>query len=257
MKVKSCVIPAAGLGSRCLPMSYLYPKELLPLGEHPILWHALTEAKEAGIEHIVIVTSKEKRDFFSKMVKNPKVSSLGKSIRPNLAEKLYSLFLDLEIETVIQKTPKGLGDAVYCAHNAIRSELFAVSLPDVWTSCNALKALTAKCCSAVSLAKVPLEQTQKYGIVGIKNGTIYQMVEKPQTQNAPSNLAIIGRYVLHQEVFDFLKNPPTTYGEIQLTDALSQLCKNQSVLPVIFDKPYFDCGSLAGLHQANQFFYAT
>nr|WP_017554772.1 UTP--glucose-1-phosphate uridylyltransferase GalU [Heyndrickxia coagulans] len=263
-KVRKAIIPAAGLGTRFLPATKAMPKEMLPIVDKPTIQYIVEEAVESGIEDIIIVTGKGKRaieDHFDN----------AWELEQNLAEKGKFDLLDkvryssnlANIHYIRQKEPLGLGHAVWCARNFIGDEPFAVLLGDdiVQNDPPCLKQLIDQYeetrSSVIGVQEVPEEETHRYGIIApaSKEGRRYQVekfVEKPKQGTAPSNLAIIGRYLLTPEVFMFLdKQEKGAGGEIQLTDAIQQLNQIQRVFAYQFEGKRYDVGEKLGFIQSQ------
>lgn len=258
-KVRKAIIPAAGLGTRFLPATKAMPKEMLPIVDKPTIQYIVEEAIASGIEDIIIVTGKGKRaiedhfDFAPELEQN--LLEKGKT---DLLDKVrYSTNL-ADIHYIRQKEPKGLGHAVWCARNFIGDEPFAVLLGDdiVQSETPCLKQLIniyeETHSSVIGVQKVPMEETNRYGIIdpSQQNGRRYQvnnLVEKPAQGTAPSDLAIMGRYVLTPEIFMFLDKQQTgAGGEIQLTDAIQALNQIQRVFAYDFEGKRFDVGEKIG-----------
>jgi UTP--glucose-1-phosphate uridylyltransferase len=234
MQVRSAVIPAAGMGTRFLPASKAVPKELMPIGDTPALQLVIDEALGAGIDHIVIVSNKAKPAIEAYFEPSPDViDTLVASGRAELAERIRGIGADWRVTVVYQEVPKGLGHAVGCAREAVGDEPFAVLLPDELMGDSSLLAHMNGICmstggSVVGLKEVPEDEVSSYGVIdpaGPVDGdgvvAIRDMVEKPPRDAAPSNLIIIGRYVLTPDVFDEIDGlQPGRGGELQLTDAL-------------------------------------
>ncbi|MEC2222772.1 MULTISPECIES: UTP--glucose-1-phosphate uridylyltransferase GalU [Heyndrickxia] len=258
-KVRKAIIPAAGLGTRFLPATKAMPKEMLPIVDKPTIQYIVEEAVESGIEDIIIVTGKGKRaieDHFDN----------AWELEQNLAEKGKFDLLDkvryssnlANIHYIRQKEPLGLGHAVWCARNFIGDEPFAVLLGDdiVQNDPPCLKQLIDQYeetrSSVIGVQQVPEEETHRYGIIApaSKEGRRYQVdkfVEKPKQGTAPSNLAIIGRYLLTPEIFMFLdKQEKGAGGEIQLTDAIQGLNQIQRVFAYQYEGKRFDVGEKLG-----------
>ncbi|KYG30599.1 UTP--glucose-1-phosphate uridylyltransferase GalU [Alkalihalobacillus trypoxylicola] len=256
--VKKAIIPAAGLGTRFLPATKAMPKEMLPIVDKPTIQYIIEEAVEAGIEDIIIVTGKGKRaieDHFDHAFE----------LEQNLLEKQKLELLDkvvatskVDIHYIRQKEPKGLGHAVWCARKFIGDEPFAVLLGDdivqseVPCTKQLINVYEEKGASVIGVQTVPDEETHRYGIVAPseKFGKTYEVesfVEKPKQGTAPSNLAIMGRYVLTPEIFDLLENQESgAGGEIQLTDAIQRLNEQQGVYAYDFDGKRYDVGEKLG-----------
>ncbi|GAE28178.1 UTP-glucose-1-phosphate uridylyltransferase [Halalkalibacter wakoensis JCM 9140] len=257
-KVRKAIIPAAGLGTRFLPATKAMPKEMLPIVDKPTIQYIIEEAVESGIEDIIIVTGKGKRaieDHFDHAFE----------LEQNLIEKEKFELLDkvqaaskVDIHYIRQKEPKGLGHAVWCARNFIGDEPFAVLLGDdivqADTPCTKqlIDVYNQTGTSVIGVQSVPDDQTHRYGIVDpiSQDGRTYQVsnfVEKPAQGTAPSNLAIMGRYLLTPQIFSLLENQETgAGGEIQLTDAIARLNEQQYVYAYDFEGERFDVGEKLG-----------
>lgn len=248
-RIRTAVIPAGGLGTRLLPLTRAVPKELLPVWNRPVLDYAIEEAATAGMERIVIVTAPGKEALRNHFADG----------RVPLNDSHGALPHAFSIEFVEQNEPLGLGDAV--RRGAPAGEAVAVLLPDeLLIGPNCLAQLIA--CrdrdggSAIAVKKVPRAEVGRYGIVAIERRgpsvRVRNLVEKPQPAAAPSDLAVIGRYVLAAEVMERLaKAGPTVNGEVQLTDSIAATCGTSGVGAVEYDGLRFDCGSFAGLLEAN------
>ncbi|MCM3023721.1 UTP--glucose-1-phosphate uridylyltransferase GalU [Heyndrickxia ginsengihumi] len=258
-KVRKAIIPAAGLGTRFLPATKAMPKEMLPIVDKPTIQYIIEEAVEAGIEDIIIVTGKGKRAIEDHFDRAPELEqNLASKGKHELLEKVnYSSNL-ANIHYIRQKEPKGLGHAVWSARNFIGDEPFAVLLGDdiVQSETPCLKQLMDKFeethSSIIGVQQVPSEETHRYGIIdpAAQNGRLYEVnnfVEKPAEGTAPSNLAIMGRYVLTPEIFTLLENQETgAGGEIQLTDAIQKLNTTQRVFAYDFEGKRYDVGEKLG-----------
>lgn len=265
-RIRKAVFPVAGLGTRFLPATKTVPKEMLPIIDKPLIQYAVDEAIEAGCETLVFVTNRYKHavaDYFDKAYElEQKLERAGKTeqlemIRNVLPKGVRAVF-------VTQTEALGLGHAVLCAKPVIGDEPFAVLLPDdlIWTrGPGALKqmadAAQAADASVLAVQDVAPDKTGSYGIVATekfkdREGRITGIVEKPTPELAPSNLAVVGRYVLSPRIFDLLEQtPPGAGGEIQLTDAISVLLREQPVLAYRFQGTRFDCGTHIGLVEAT------
>ncbi|MFD2611101.1 UTP--glucose-1-phosphate uridylyltransferase GalU [Paenibacillus gansuensis] len=257
-RVKKAIIPAAGLGTRFLPATKAMPKEMLPIVDKPTIQYIVEEAVASGIEDIIIVTGKGKRaieDHFDNAFE----------LEQNLMEKGKLALLDevrrssrVEIHYIRQKEPKGLGHAVWCARNFIGDEPFAVLLGDdiVQAQTPCIKQLIQQYeesqKSVIGVQPVSYEETNRYGIVDPiesigRLSTVRQFVEKPSLGKAPSNLAIMGRYVLTPGIFKHLALQETgAGGEIQLTDAIQRLNEEEGVLAYDFEGARYDVGEKLG-----------
>lgn len=257
-KVKKAIIPAAGLGTRFLPVTKAMPKEMLPIVDKPTIQYIVEEAIASGIEDIIIVTGKGKRAIEDHFDHNFELEdNLVKKEKFDLLEKVKDSS-NVDIHYIRQKDPKGLGHAVWCARKFIGNEPFAILLGDdiVQAETPGLKQLINQYeetqCSVVGVQQVQDNETNRYGIVDPieKMGRRYQVkqfVEKPKLGTAPSNLAIMGRYVLTPEIFTFLnKHEIGAGGEIQLTDAIQQLNEIQNVFAYDFEGKRYDVGEKLG-----------
>lgn len=265
-RVRIAVFPVAGLGTRFLPATKTVPKEMLPIVDKPLIQYAVDEAVEAGCETLVFITNRYKHavaDYFDKAYElEQKLEKAGKSeqlelIRNVLPPGVRAVF-------VTQAEALGLGHAVLCAKPVVGNQPFAVLLPDdlIWSrSEGALKQMADHAertgGSVIAVQDVPREQTGSYGIVATDSfdgqaGRINQIVEKPKPADAPSNLAVVGRYILNPAIFDLLE---TTHrgadGEIQLTDAIAHLLPSAQVDAFRFHGTRFDCGTHLGLIEAT------
>jgi UTP--glucose-1-phosphate uridylyltransferase len=258
-KVRKAIIPAAGLGTRFLPATKAMPKEMLPIVDKPTIQYIVEEAIESGIEDIIIVTGKGKRaieDHFDNAFELEQ--NLFEKGKFDLLDKVKQSSKLADIHYIRQKEPKGLGHAVNCAKKFIGDEPFAVLLGDdiVQADKPCLKQLIEQYektgSSVIGVQEVPEDQTSRYGIVDpmSKLGNLYgvnNFVEKPKQGTAPSNLAIMGRYILTPEIFTYLDEQETgAGGEIQLTDAIQKLNFFQRVFAYNFEGQRFDVGEKLG-----------
>jgi UTP--glucose-1-phosphate uridylyltransferase len=257
-KVKKAIIPAAGLGTRFLPATKAMPKEMLPIVDKPTIQYIVEEAIESGIEDIIIVTGKGKRaieDHFDNSFELEE--NLFRKEKFELLEQVRKPG-NVEIHYIRQKEPKGLGHAIWCARKFIGNEPFAVLLGDdiVQADVPSLKQLMDLYdkvgSSVIGVQPVPKQETNRYGIIDPirQDGRMYEVrnfVEKPAVELAPSNLAIMGRYILTPEIFDLLENQETgSGGEIQLTDAIQRLNSIQNVFAYDFEGTRYDVGEKLG-----------
>ncbi|MBF1993420.1 UTP--glucose-1-phosphate uridylyltransferase GalU [Staphylococcus schleiferi subsp. schleiferi] len=259
MTVKKAIIPAAGLGTRFLPATKAMPKEMLPILDKPTIQYIVEEAVRAGIEDIIIVTGKHKRaieDHFDHQVELE--NNLAEKGKDALLEKVRHSTNLANMFYVRQKEQKGLGHAIWTAKQFIGNEPFAVLLGDdiVESDTPAIQQLieeydrTGK--SVIGVQEVPEQETHRYGIVDpkSKDNRLYEVtkfVEKPAPGTAPSNLAIMGRYVLTPDIFDYLENQEKgAGGEIQLTDAIERLNQSEQVFAYDFEGERFDVGEKIG-----------
>lgn len=263
-KVKKAVIPAAGLGTRFLPATKAQPKEMLPIVDKPTLQYIIEEAVESGIEEILIITGRNKKsieDHFDKSVElELELQQKGKKELLEIVQKISNM---INIHYIRQKEPKGLGDAIYCARHFIGDEPFAVMLGDdiVDNNIPCLKQLIDAYdeyrTTILGVQKVDIKDTNKYGIISAKyiEDRVYKvkdLVEKPESSNAPSNIAILGRYIITPEIFDILQNlPPGKGGEVQLTDALKLLSKKEAMYAYNFEGRRYDVGDKLGFLEAT------
>jgi UTP--glucose-1-phosphate uridylyltransferase len=257
-KVKKAIIPAAGLGTRFLPATKAMPKEMLPIVDKPTIQYIVEEAIESGIEDIIIVTGKGKRaieDHFDSAFELEE--NLAKKEKFELLEEVRKPG-NVDIHYIRQKEPRGLGHAIWCARKFIGNEPFAVLLGDdiVQAKVPSLKQLMNMYdkvgSSVIGVQPVPMEETNRYGIIdpSRQDGRMYEVrnfVEKPPIELAPSNLAILGRYILTPEIFELLENQETgSGGEIQLTDAIQRLNSFQNVFAYDFEGIRYDVGEKFG-----------
>ena len=263
-KIRKAVIPAAGLGTRFLPATKAQPKEMLPIVDKPTLQYIIEEAVASGIEEILIITGKNKKsieDHFDKSVElELELEQKGKS---ELLEIVRNISKMINIYYIRQKEPKGLGDAIYCARSFIGDEPFAVMLGDdivdndVPCLRQLMDAYEEYRTTIVGVQMVEKEDVNKYGIVdGIHiEDRVYKvkkLVEKPAVEESPSNVAILGRYIITPQIFDILKNTePGKGGEIQLTDALQTLIESEAMYAYNFEGRRYDVGDKFGFLQAT------
>ena len=244
MKVRKAVIPAAGLGTRFLPVTKSLPKELLPILDKPMLQYVVEEAAEAGVEQIIIVTSPGKESIASYFQPHPDLERrLAASSAPELLAKVQHAASLADVSFVIQEQPLGLGHAVLTAKDAVGDEPFVVILPDdiIAHTPGAVAQMTAVADElgggVIAVEPTAWELVHNYGVVDAtpmeheRVHRIHGMVEKPPREEAPSNLTVVGRYVLPPEIFDCLeRTPPGAKGEIQLTDGLLRLLDSPKTL---------------------------
>jgi len=259
MSIRKAVIPAAGLGTRFLPATKAQPKEMLPLVDKPAIQYIVEEAKESGIESLLIITGRGKRAIEDHFDHAPELEFfLRQKGQEDLAEEVRKISELLSIHYVRQKEPKGLGHAVLCAREFVGKEYFAVLLGDdvFFSETPALRQLIhlheEMKGSVIGVVEVGKDEVSRYGIiegVSLRPGLfkVRSLIEKPSPEEAPSNLAIVGRYVLSPLVFEILKDTkPGKGGEIQLTDALNVLCQNEPIYAVILKGKRFDVGEKLG-----------
>ena len=266
-RIRKAIFPVAGLGTRFLPATKAMPKEMLPVVDRPLIQHVVDEAYEAGIEHLIFVTGRNKgviEDHFDRQFElELTLTERGK--KAELALLSEALPEAGTVSFTRQQSPLGLGHAIWCARELVGHEPFALLLPDVLVQhkpgclaqmIDAAKGLDANA-NIIAVEEVPKERVQMYGIVGVgetkgKAFSITKMVEKPKAADAPSNLSITGRYILQPQIFDILeKQAAGTGGEIQLTDAMVALARLQPFYGLKFEGRSFDCGSKIGFLAAN------
>jgi UTP--glucose-1-phosphate uridylyltransferase len=265
-RVRKAIIPAGGFGTRLLPATKVVPKELLPVVDKPLIQFIVEEIAEAGIEEVILITGREKgsiEDHFDTFTELELF--LEKKNKPDLVQLIRSLSQLVKIVSVRQPYPMGLGHAILCARGLINDEPFAVLLPDdliiSQTPCIAqLLAVYEKHQKPViAIQRVPDEDVSSYGIIKpqtLHDGlhAVVDLVEKPPLHDAPSNLAVIGRYVLPPQLFaELQKTGAGAGGEIQLTDALRALLPNIPILGLEYEGIRFDAGNRAGFIKANLF----
>jgi len=267
MKIRKAVFPVAGLGTRFLPATKAMPKEMLTVVDRPLIQHVVDEAREAGIEHFVFVTGRNKgviEDHFDRQFElEETLRQRGKQAEIDLLERDQPAGGATSFTR--QQSPLGLGHAVWCARDVIGNEPFAVLLPDVLVKnkpgclkqmIDAAGALGERA-NVLAVEEVPAESVHMYGIVGIgaRKGRMFEidgMIEKPARDKAPSNLSITGRYILQPEIFQALETQERgAGGEIQLTDAMIRLANSQPFFGLQFEGRSFDCGSKPGFLAAN------
>jgi len=270
--LKKCLFPAAGYGTRFLPATKAIPKEMLPVLTKPLLQYGVEEAISAGCKVMAIVTGRGKRaleDHFD--ISYELEHQIKGTSKEHYLTEIRSVIDSCTFTYTRQKEMKGLGHAILMGESLIgRDESFAVILADDLCDNGEGKTVLYQMaevhkhypdCCVVAIEEVPKNETNKYGIIAgkeIEEGLIRvsDMVEKPEPKDAPSNYAIIGRYILVPEIFDILENTkPGKGGEIQITDALLELAKEGKVLAYKFQGRRFDCGSVDGFVQATNYFY--
>jgi UTP--glucose-1-phosphate uridylyltransferase len=265
--IRKAILPVAGLGTRFLPATKAMPKEMLPVVDRPLIQHVVDEARQAGIEHFIFVTGRNKsviEDHFDRQFE----LELTLTERKRKAD-LELLSRDLpgagQTSFTRQQLPLGLGHAVWCARELVGDEPFALLLPDVLVQhrrgclaqmIDAFRQLP-DAANVIAVEEVAMERVHMYGVVGVGKPRgdafeITQMVEKPARSEAPSNLIITGRYILQPEIFGILADQTRgAGGEIQLTDAMIRLAEQQAFYGLKFQGRSFDCGSKVGFLAAN------
>jgi UTP--glucose-1-phosphate uridylyltransferase len=264
-KVRKAVFPAAGFGTRFLPATKAMPKEMMPVVDKPLIQYAVEEAAEAGIEQMIIITGRNKRAIEDHFDRVPELEQelLAKG-KHDLYEALHSATPNgVNFIFIRQSEQLGLGHAVLCAQPVIGDEPFAVILADDLIDAHPgvtrqlVAAYERHEASVLAVQDVPLAETSRYGIVAsvpLAGGTerVTAMVEKPKSSDAPSTLAVVGRYVLRPEIFDELATTGRgSGGEIQLTDAIARRIRHGEVLAQRFDGTRYDCGNKQGFLEAN------
>lgn len=265
--LRKAVFPVAGLGTRFLPATKAMPKEMLPVVDRPLIQHVVDEARQAGIEHFIFVTGRNKgviEDHFDRQFELEMVL-LERQKHAALEYMAQDLPSPGSTSFTRQQEPLGLGHAVWCARELIGREPFALLLPDVLVQhsrgclSQMIEAAAELDDSAnlVAVEEVPYERVDQYGVVGVgaekgKTFAITGMVEKPSPERAPSNLILTGRYILQPEILDILQTQNRgAGGEIQLTDAMIELSRSQGFYGLKFEGRSFDCGSKIGFLAAN------
>ncbi|MBP3964827.1 UTP--glucose-1-phosphate uridylyltransferase GalU [Paenibacillus lignilyticus] len=264
MKVRKAIIPAAGLGTRFLPATKAMPKEMLPIVDKPTIQYIVEEAIESGIEDIIIVTGKGKRaieDHFDNSYElEQNLLEKGKIELLNEVQKSSNM---VDIHYIRQKEARGLGHAIWCARKFIGNEPFAVLLGDdiVQAETPCLKQMIERYnryrASVIGVQRVSEQEVSRYGIIDGKQidnriFSVSSLIEKPKQEEAPSNLAIMGRYILNPKIFELLdEQKPGAGGEIQLTDAIAELNRYEAVYAYEFDGVRYDVGEKLGFIKTN------
>lgn len=265
MKIKKAVFPVAGLGTRFLPATKALPKEMLPVVDKPLIQYAVEEALAAGIEQIIFVTGRGKTALEDHFDRSSELETILKEKNKSNTLQVIEAIVP-ETGTIIytrQNEPLGLGHAIWCARHIVGDEPFAVLLADdlVKSETPVLSQMVQRFsrlrASMAAVMEVDREETDKYGIIAGESQedniiSIKGLIEKPEPEKAPSNLAIIGRYILTPEIFDILSMKKRGAGnEIQITDAMEILLKTQPIFGYRFEGTRFDCGNKAGFQMAN------
>ena len=262
MNVKKAIFPVGGLGTRFLPATKSMPKEMLPIVDKPLIQYAVEEAANAGIEQFIFVTSRGKSAIENHFDHSFELENnlLAKGKRKTLASAQEMLKIPGSYAYVRQQEPAGLGHAIWCARHLIQNEPFAVILADdLIFGQSTIKEMIKNYTSGnmVAIMEVDTQKVSSYGIVKVTNNNndiieIKQMIEKPSIENAPSNLAIVGRYILDHKVFDILESQERgSSQEVQLTDAISSQIGEIPCFGYKIKDERFDCGSKLGFLQAN------
>ena len=270
--IKKCLFPAAGYGTRFLPATKATPKEMLPVLTKPLIQYGVEEAVQAGIHTMAIVTGRGKRaleDHFD--ISYELEHQIQGGSKENLLTEIRTLINQCTFSYTRQREMKGLGHAILTGETLIGEEPFAVLLADDLCDNDNDSVLAQMIeiyekyqCSIVAIEEIPMTETNKYGVIAgdlvdETNDTyrVTNMVEKPDPKDAPTNMAIIGRYILTPDIFDILrKTKPGKGGEIQITDALLEQAKQGNVIAYKFKGKRFDCGSVDGFVEATNYFYA-
>ena len=269
--IAKCLFPAAGYGTRFLPATKATPKEMLPVLTKPLIQYGVEEAVEAGIQTMAIVTGRGKRaieDHFD--ISYELESQIKGTSKEHLLTEIRALINQCTFSYTRQKEMKGLGHAILTGETLIGNEPFAVILADDLCTNGGDSVLKQMVnvyekyqCSVVAIQEVPMDQTNKYGVIAgdlidhtDNTYRVSDMVEKPDPKDAPTNMAIIGRYILTPDIFDILRETkPGKGGEIQITDALLEQAKQGKVIAYRFKGKRFDCGSVDGFVDATNYFY--
>jgi len=268
MSVKKAVFPVAGWGTRFLPATKAMPKEMLPLVDKPLIQYVVEEALESGVRNIIMITGRAKRAIEDHFDISFELESVLKTQgKESLLKEVRRVALMANIIYVRQKQPLGLGHAILCAKDAVGDEPFAVLLgddliddPEKPTLARMLEIFEKYERPVVALREVPRDQVTRYGIVGgrMKDNSVVEidhLVEKPSLEVAPSNWAIIGRYIFPPVVFDYLeKTKPGVTGEIQLTDAMAKFLSDGPIFGYLFPGEYLDCGDKLGYLKATIYY---
>ena len=268
--INKCLFPAAGYGTRFLPATKAVPKEMLPILTKPLMQYGVEEALAAGITNMAVVTGRGKRsieDHFDNAFELE--SQLAGTSKEHYLKDIKAVIEKTTFTYVRQRQMLGLGHAILTGEPLIGNEPFAVILADdLCTNGNTsvlsqmIEVYKKYQCSVVAIEEIPLDQTNKYGVIAgnLVDGTddtyrVTNMVEKPEPKDAPTNMAIIGRYILTPDIFDILRNTkPGKGGEIQITDALLTQAKQGKVVAYRFQGQRFDCGSVEGYVEATNYF---
>ncbi len=269
--IRKCLFPVAGYGTRFLPVTKAIPKEMLPILTKPLIQYGVEEAMSAGMTTMAMVTSKYKYAIENHFKPHTEIeASIKGTAKESLLDEVNHISTECNFEYIEQQQMLGLGHAIYTGEPLIGNEPFAVILPDdlctnygdsILTQMTKLFEQNPDCC-IVAIEEVPMTEVDKYGVIDgnlIDGSTdtyrVKSMVEKPIPEEAPTNLAIIGRYILTSEIFDVLENTaPDKNGEIQITDALMTLAKEDKVIAYKFKGTRYDCGSVKGFVIATNHF---
>ncbi len=270
--INKCLFPAAGYGTRFLPATKAMPKEMLPILTKPLIQYGVEEALSAGCQTMAIVTGRGKRsieDHFD--ISYELEHQIKGTDKEFLLNEVRSLITQCTFSYTRQNEMKGLGHAILTGETLIGNEPFAVILADDLCAniggdsvlAQMVKLYAKHKCSIVAIEEVPMSEVDKYGVIAgeMISENVYRvstMIEKPSASEAPSNLAVIGRYILTPDIFDILRvTPPGKKGEIQITDALMEQAKNGRVIAYKFQGKRYDCGSIDGFVEATNAFFAA
>lgn len=267
--IMKCIFPVAGYGTRFLPATKAQPKEMLPILTKPLIQYGVEEALEAGMKSIGFVTGRNKRaieDHFD--ITYELEDMISGTSKENQLGSIRELIDQCTFSYTRQTHMRGLGDAILTGETLVGNQPFGVILADdlcvgepSGVMSQMVRVYEKYRCSVVAVEEVPVAEVEKYGIISgqhldDEHIRVESMVEKPSPQDAPSNLAVIGRYILTPDIFDILRNtPPGRNGEVQLTDALQIQAKNGKVIAYRFHGRRFDCGSVEGFVEATNFFF--
>ena len=268
-KIKKCLFPAAGYGTRFLPATKAIPKEMLPVLTKPLLQYGVEEAVSAGMDTMAIVTGRGKRAIEDHFDRSYELEhQIDGTSKESLMSEIRTIVNDYKFSYTRQVEMKGLGHAILTGETLIGNEPFAVVLADDLCDNEGDSVLTQMIklyekyqCSIVAVEEIAPEESKKYGVIAgeaIEENIVRvtDMVEKPEPKDAPSNLAIIGRYILTPDIFDIIRDTkPGKGGEIQITDALLTQAKQGKVIAYKFKGKRFDCGSVDGFVEATNYFY--
>jgi UTP--glucose-1-phosphate uridylyltransferase len=272
-QIRKCLFPAAGYGTRFLPATKAMPKEMLPIVNKPLIQYGVEEALEAGMTQIGFITGRGKRAIADHFDNNYELEhQIKDTSKDKYLDDIRTVMDSCDFVFMRQREMLGLGHAILTGEPMIGNEPFAVVLADDLCAppedINDLRALgqLAKLyqryqCSIIAIEEVPIEDTESYGVISgeeIADGIyrVTDMIEKPKPEDAPTNMAVIGRYILTPEIFTYLRNtPPGRNGEVQITDALKSLAQDKQVLAVKFKGRRFDCGSVEGFVEATNYYY--
>ncbi len=269
--IKKCLFPAAGYGTRFLPATKATPKEMLPILTKPLIQYGVEEAFESDIHTMAIVTGRGKRAIEDHFDRSYELEhQIKDTSKETLMNEIRSLITNCTFSYTRQQEMKGLGHAILTGETLIGNEPFAVILADdLCTNSNnsvlkqMIEVYEKYQCSVIAIEEVAMDQTDKYGVIAgnLIDGTddtyrVTDMIEKPDPKDAPTNMAIIGRYILTPDIFDILRGTkPGKGGEIQITDALLEQAKQGKVIAYKFQGQRFDCGSVDGFVDATNYFY--